>query len=150
LVSEASSAAARITVERRVEWSDTDGTGHQHFTAVLRWAEQAETLLCERLGVAERTVGHMPRVRVEVDYARSVFPGEIVEIDVQVARVGRTSVGFEFVMRAAGGVAASGSVVAVLVEPGGRAIPWPDDVRRAFLEAGDVPGERYAVAGPGG
>ena len=134
---------ARITVQRRVEWSDTDAAGHQHFTSVLRWAEQAEILLHERLGIAGITVGKCPRVHVSVDFSRRLMPQQIVDVDVAVARVGRTSVAYDFVVRLDGDVAARGSVVAALVEPGAGAMAWPEHARRALLEGGAVDGERY-------
>jgi acyl-CoA thioesterase FadM len=135
---------ARITVQRRVEWSDTDAAGHQHFTAVLRWAEQAEILLHERLGIADLTVGHCPRVHVTVDFSRRLRPRQVVDVDLGVTRVGRSSIAYDFSVRLDGNVAARGKVVAALVAAGAGAASWPHDVRRALLEAGAVDGERYA------
>jgi acyl-CoA thioesterase FadM len=139
---------ARITVQRRVEWSDTDAAGHQHFTSVLRWAEQAEILLHERLGIAGVTVGRCPRVHVSVDFSRRLMPQQIVDVEVAVAHVGRTSVGYDFVVRLDGDVAARGSVVAALVEPGAGAMAWPEHARRALLEGGAVDGEHYVSTRP--
>jgi 2-aminobenzoate-CoA ligase len=81
-------APAAITVERRVEWSDTDAAGQHHFTSVLRWAEQAEFVLQERLGIAELVAGHCPRVHLSVDFKRPVYAREVVEIDLAVREVG--------------------------------------------------------------
>ncbi|MDN5933365.1 MAG: hypothetical protein L0I24_20260, partial [Pseudonocardia sp.] len=71
---------ARVTIRRRAEWAQTDAAGHHHWTAMPHWAEQAETVLHERLGIAERTFGREPRVDVPVDftarlYFRHVDPG---------------------------------------------------------------------------
>ena len=35
----------RASVERTVEWVDTDASGHQHNSAVMRWVESAEAEL---------------------------------------------------------------------------------------------------------
>jgi acyl-CoA thioester hydrolase len=134
---------AAITVERKVEWVDTDAAGHHHFTAVLRWAEQAEYALYQRLGIADLVAGGCPRVHVSADFKRRAYALEIVDVDLSVVEVGRTSVRYAFVMRGDGEVVAEGVVVAVLVRDGEPA-PWPDHVRRLLLESGRVPGERYA------
>jgi acyl-CoA thioester hydrolase len=144
----AAGTPARISVQRRVEWADTDAAGHQHFTAVLRWVEQAETLLCERLGIADRTLGHMPRVRVESDFSQRLFPGEVVDVDLEVTRVGRSSVAFAFVVRRDGEDAARGTVVAAFVDAHTGATPWPDDIRHALTTGGRLAGERYTVVAP--
>jgi acyl-CoA thioester hydrolase len=137
--------AARIVVQRRVEWADTDASGHHHFTAVLRWAEEAETVLLERLGLGDLAVGHCPRVHVSADYRRPLEVRELVEIELAVAAVGRSSVSYELVVRRGEEVAATGKMVAVLVRPetGGGAAAWPPPARRALLGAGAVAGERY-------
>jgi 2-aminobenzoate-CoA ligase len=135
-------APAAITVERRVEWSDTDAAGHHHFTTILRWAEQAEFVLQERLGIADLVAGHCPRVHLTVDFKRPVYVREIVEIDLAVREVGGTSASYEFVVRRGDETVAAGVVKAVFVHDG-RPTRWPDEVRRKLLEAGRVEGEQY-------
>lgn len=134
---------AAITVERKVEWSDTDAAGHHHFTSVLRWAEQAEFVLHERLGIADIVAGHCPRVHVSVDFTRRAYAREVVEVDFSVLEVGRTSVRYAFGVRSNGETVAEGVVAAVFVRDG-RPARWPEDVRRLLLESGRVEGERYA------
>ncbi len=41
---------ASVVIERRVEWPDTDAAGHQPHSVVMRWVEEAEAALLERLG----------------------------------------------------------------------------------------------------
>ena len=135
---------AAITVERKVEWSDTDAAGHHHFTSVLRWAEQAEFVLQERLGIAEIVAGHCPRVHLTVDFRRPAYARELVEVDLSVLEVGQTSARYAFVVRGDGETVAEGVVTAVFVRDG-RPTRWPDDVRRLLLESGRVEGERYAT-----
>lgn len=133
---------AAITVQRKVEWSDTDAAGHHHFTSVLRWAEQAEFVLQERLGIADVVSGHCPRVHVSVDFRRPAYARQILEIDFSVAELGRTSVRYAFVVRGDGETVAEGVVSAVFMRDG-RPTRWPEDVRRLLLESGRVEGERY-------
>lgn len=136
---------ARITVQRKVEWSDTDGTGHHHFTAVLRWVEQAETVLHERLGIADTTLGNCPRVNLNLNFTRPIYFREVVDVNLVVAHVGTSSVGYDFELRLHDEVAAEGRVVAVFTDAAGSSTPWPPGVRRALLEAGTVDSEVYAA-----
>lgn len=127
-----------------MEWSDTDAAGHHHFTAILRWAEQAETLLHQRLGLGELIVGRLPRVRVECEFTRRLYPLTLAELTLAVAGVGRSSIAYAFEVTQDGARAAHGSVTAVLVEPGSGSTAWPADARRLLLEAGTLRGERLS------
>jgi acyl-CoA thioesterase FadM len=140
----ASLGPATTTIERKVEWSDTDAYGHHHFTSILRWAEQAEFVLHERLGIADIVSGHCPRVHVSVDFERGAYARQIVEVDISVLEVGRTSVRYQFVVRDEAETIAEGLVAAVFTSDDGAPTRWPDDVRRLLLESGRVEGERYA------
>jgi acyl-CoA thioester hydrolase len=124
-----------VEIERRVEWSDTDAAGHQHYSAILRWAEAAEAELLRELGIGW-LFGRVPRVRHEVDYLGRLWFGEVVRTRLWVDRVGRTSVRFGFEVHGPHGPAALGSVTAVHALPTQeRAAPWPDDVRTALQPA---------------
>jgi acyl-CoA thioesterase FadM len=137
---------AAITVERRVEWSDTDAAGHHHFTSILRWAEQAEFVLQERLGIADLVAGHCPRVHLSVDFKRPAYAREVLAVDLAVAEVGRTSVRYAFVVRGHGETVAEGVVAAVFMRDG-RPMRWPEEVRRLLLESGRLEGEHYGRSG---
>jgi hypothetical protein len=47
------SEPASITIQRRIEWSDTDASGHWHNVAAFRMLEWAETALLDRLGLVD-------------------------------------------------------------------------------------------------
>ncbi|MBW4718510.1 acyl-CoA thioesterase [Saccharothrix obliqua] len=124
-----------VTIERRVEWYDTDAAGHQHHSAVLRWVEQAEAELLRGLGLAG-LFGRTPRVRHEVNYRSRLRFGEVVRTSLRVVDLGRTSLRYEFAVRGATGPAADGVLVVAHAEPDAPgATPWSDDVR-ALLGAG--------------
>jgi len=126
------------TIERRVEWHDTDASGHQHNSVVLRWAEEAEADLLRRLGIAN-LFGHTPRVRHEVNYRGRLWFGDVVRMTFRVTGLGRTSLTFGFSAHGPSGLAADGSVVVVHAEPDApAATPWPDEVRSA-LAVQEVP-----------
>jgi acyl-CoA thioester hydrolase len=133
---------ARIVVQRKVEWPDTDATGHWHYSTAVRWAEAAETALYSRLGLLE-LYGMAPRVRFEVDFCVRLWFADLVDIAFRVALVGNSSVRFEFEVRRGETVAVVGSVTAVHVDKEtGRSSPWPERVRRLFLEGGEQRPER--------
>lgn len=135
---------AAVLVQRRVEWPDTDAAGHYHHSTVVRWVEAAEAVLYERLGLSE-LFGRIPRVRYEVEYAARLWFGDIVDIALGVAELGRTSVTYAFEVRRDDQVVAAGRMVAVSSDPAnGGTEPWTDQVRKAFTTSGGLAPERFA------
>ena len=129
---------ARITLRRLVEYSDTDASGHYHNAAVVRWTEAAEAVLHARLGIAGRTFGFTPRVRLEVDFRERLYFLDDIDIDLDVIHVGLTSLRYRFEVRRKETVAVSGIVVAAHLPDGAEHTePWPDDIRTALTEGGD-------------
>ncbi len=130
---------ASVRIQRRVEWAQTDAAGHHHWSAVLHWVEQAETVLHERLGIAHRTFGREPRVHVSVDFSGRLYFRDLVEIEITVQR-GRQLVGALRVHRHPGG--RDGRVGdawsrCTSTWSTGRAQPWPDDLRAALTGGGE-------------
>lgn len=135
---------AAVLVQRRVEWPDTDAAGHYHHSTVVRWVEAAEAVLYERLGLSE-LFGRIPRVRYEVEYAARLWFGDIVDIVLGVAELGRTSITYAFEVRRDDQVVAAGRMVAVSSDPAnGGTEPWTDQVRKAFTTSGGLSPERFA------
>lgn len=129
-------------VERmRVNWVDTDASGLIHYTAALRWFEVAEHSLTRKLlagsfaAPAERAF-LLPRVHVEADYRAPLrYPDEF-DCSARADRVGNGSVTFAYEVRRTDGVVCiTGRIVAAAVDPGGRPIPLPDDLRDALAGA---------------
>jgi YbgC/YbaW family acyl-CoA thioester hydrolase len=128
---------ASIRVQRRIEWPDTDASGAYHNTAAFRFIEVAETALLERLGFVDDVYGRMPRVRIEADFEQPLRFRDLVDIELSIAAVGRTSVTYAFEMSSGGQVAVRGRAVAVLLtNPGGRPTVWPEAYRERLLTAG--------------
>jgi acyl-CoA thioester hydrolase len=126
--------ALAAMVERRVEWPDTDASGHQHNSAVIRWAEAAEAELLRRNGL-EWLWGRTPRVRHEINYRGRLWFGQVVRTRLRVTELGRTSMVYEFEVRGPNGVAADGRIVVVHAEPDQPvATHWPPRVRAAFTD----------------
>jgi acyl-CoA thioester hydrolase len=124
-------------VQRRIEWSDTDGSGNYHNTAALRLIEVAETALLERLGLLEDVFGRLPRVHVSVDYRGPLGLKDLVDVRATVAEVGRTSITYLFELASKGEAVARATVVAVLLgRDEWKPTTWPEKHRRLLMTSG--------------
>lgn len=127
-------APARVVVQRRVEWPDTDITGYYHHSTVIRWVEAAEYVLHARLGLHE--LGLHPRVHYQASYRRRLEQNDVVDVHLNVRAVGRSSVSYTFDVKRAGELTVDGELVVVHIGEHGRSEPWPAPYRRAFLCGG--------------
>ena len=116
----------------RVLWVDTDAGGRIHFTAAFRWAEAAELGLYRKLGLTEY-VPHLPRRHVEAEFHRVLVFDDEIDVTLSVARVGTTSIGYEWQITRDGELAIEGHHTVVHVDEEGRAQPL-DDAFRAALD----------------
>jgi YbgC/YbaW family acyl-CoA thioester hydrolase len=129
---------ARITIRRRVDWIDTDAAGIFHWTTVFRMAEAAEAALHTALGLAERTFGVTPRVRVECDFHASARFNDLLDVQLNVTRVGRTSLTQRLRLTRDQTLIADGEITMCFVDAeSGGAAPWPDDIRELLETAGE-------------
>lgn len=122
--------AAAITIERRIEWIDTDAAGIWHHSVIVRWTEEAEAELHRRLGIIEDTFGATPRVRTEFDFGVALRFDDEVEITLSVEALGETSITYFVEVRNSGREVVNGRMVAVLIDRDtGRKMPWPAELR---------------------
>jgi YbgC/YbaW family acyl-CoA thioester hydrolase len=136
-------APASIVVQRRIEWPDTDASGYHHNTAAFRFIEVAETALLERLGFLDDVYGRMPRAHIEADFLRLLRFRDLLDIKLEVAEVGGSSVTYDFEMLCRGEVAVRGRAVAVLLGARSRRpVRWPAAYRHLLLSAGPQAPER--------
>ena len=112
-------------------WIDTDAGGRIHFTAAFRWAEAAELGLYRALGLMEH-VPHLPRRHVEADFHRVLVFDDEIEVELSVAKVGTTSITYEWQISHDGDLAIDGRHTVVHVDDDGRAQPIDDAVRAAL------------------
>lgn len=105
--------------QRRVEFRDTDAAGLVHFSAFFFWMESTEHEFWRSVGVelVEPVEGggtiSWPRVSATCDFVEAVRFGEVLDVRMHVAHVGRTSVSFGFRFEHAGRAVADGKMVAV-------------------------------------
>jgi len=138
---------ARIMVQRRIEWWDTDASGVYHNTAAFRLLETAETLLLSRLGILHDVYHRLPRVRIEADFRSPLRFFDLVDVALEVQEIGRTSITYHMRIGRQGVVCVEAKAVAVLLDqPGGQPMEWPDRYRELLLTAGTLPPERLSDA----
>ena len=127
---------ATITLQRRVQWMDTDAAGIWHHSVVLRWAEEAEAELHRRLGIIDLTFGATPRVKTEFSFPNSVQFDDVVDITLTVSHLGSTSMTYEIEVNSGEKPVSEGRMVVVFIDrETGAKKPWPDSVRDALTSA---------------
>lgn len=104
---------------RLVEFGDTDMAGIVHFANFFRFMEAAEHAYLRACGlsVVSEWEGQritFPRVHADCDYVKPARFQEVLEIEVNVERIGRSSVGYAFTFFKQGEVIARGNITAVL------------------------------------
>lgn len=124
-----------VSITRTVEWVDTDASGHQHNSIVIRWVEAAEAEMMRTLDLPEY-FPHAPRVQQVINFSGLLWFGQHATTHLWVERVGTKSLtlGFEVISEkmpaAEGGTAAHGTVTTVWLPEGATSgQPWPDDMR---------------------
>jgi acyl-CoA thioester hydrolase len=112
---------------------DTDAAGHHHNTSVVRFVESAEASLMRAHGLPGY-FGAAPRVRYEVDFESRLWFGQEVTTELELERIGTSSMTFAFEVWGEewDGMprtrAAVGRFVTVHVPAGADAAqPWPAD-----------------------
>lgn len=138
-MSERDHSATSIVVPMRIQWVDTDASGHYHFTAAFRLFEAAEARLLDRLGLIEHTTGRFPRVHASADFRRVLHYNDLVDVFLTVERVGRSSVAYRFEVRHDGEVCVEGTAAAVLLSRSeGETVEWGSAERDLLLRAGPL------------
>ncbi len=127
------------TVTRRVEWIDTDASGHQHNSLVMRLVEAAEAAMMVEAGILEEYFWSAPRVRQEIDFSGKLYFGQVVSATLVLEKIGKSSITYSFEVwgEEYGTVprrrAASGKIVVAHVPRGTeQSTPWPSEIRAAL------------------
>lgn len=107
---------------RMVEFVDTDMAGIMHFSAFFRFMEAAEHALIRNLGLSVfgledpdggDAVVSFPRVGAKCDYKSPARCEDQLDIDVTVARIGKSSVTYGFTFTCDGEELAVGEMTSV-------------------------------------
>ncbi len=113
-----------FSIQRRVEFRDTDAAGIVHFSAFFPMMEAAEHELLRALGMSVLPVDGQgdlpavtwPRVAASCNYVSAARFEDILSISVQVARMGSTSIEYQFRFSREDQLIAEGSMTAVCCE----------------------------------
>lgn len=122
----------------RVRFVDTDASGRIHFTAMFRYFEAAEVEFLRKLGITYGAGNsyNFPRVHVECDFLKMISNDDLIDIEVFLTSLGRSSVHFEFRAFKGTDVAARGIVIAACVDRSTlQSVPIPDSLRARLSTA---------------
>ena len=139
---------AAYRTRRRVEFRDTDAAGIMHFSAYFTCMEEVEHELLRSLGTsvvtpldpADPTQGRLswPRVSAECQYVDSARFEDVLDIEVDVARIGTSSVTYHFRFSVDGREIAHGSLTSVCCRFAAgqppEALPMADRLRQQLAE----------------
>ena len=129
---------------RRVEFRDTDAAGIVHFSVFFNYMEEAEHAFLRNLGldvflVDNETAISFPRVAAKCDYRSPIRFGELVDVETNIERIGKSSVTYKFIFRRDETVIAEGQITAAcceLTEAGDpRTVLIPENVRAKLERA---------------
>ena len=133
----------RFESQRRIEFRDTDAAGIAHFSTYFTMMEQAEHAWLRELGysvVMQRDGQTLswPRIAAECTYDSPLRFEDIVDLEGQITRLGRTSVTYQYRFRCGDRSVAVGSITAVccVVAHGESPIPVeiPEDLKAKLAE----------------
>ena len=129
-----------------VRFGDCDPAGLVYYPVLLHYCHAAmEEFFAGRCGVgyaalvSGRRLG-FPTVNVRAEFFEPLVYGDEAEVEVWVSRVGKTSATFEYRLRRArdGRECAAATIVQVAMSLDvRRAVPVPEDLRRAFERSAD-------------
>jgi len=108
-----------FSVQRRVEFRDTDAAGIVHFSAFFPMMESAEHELLRHLGLSVMQPledgSHLtwPRVSASCNYLNAARFEDILTVDVAIAKIGTTSLTYCFLFRRDDLAIARGEITAV-------------------------------------
>ena len=125
---------------RMVEFHDTDMAGIMHFASFFVYMESAEHELLRSLGLSVHNVidgerVSFPRVSATCNYSAPAHCEEVLDIAITVARLGATSVTYEFEFTHAGRRVALGSMTSVCCRISSDAPPQPRPVPPDMAQA---------------
>jgi acyl-CoA thioester hydrolase len=116
-----------------VRFRDCDPLGHANNAVYLTYLEQARFAHWRSLEgfTGGRDIPGVILARAEIDFRRPARYGDVLEVRIGIAAVGRTSFTYEYeISDAAGNLVATAKTVLVMFDyAANRPMPIPDDIR---------------------
>jgi len=125
----------------RVIYGDTDQMGVVYYANYLRWFERGRSEFLRQIGLpysaVERQRIHFPVVEVTCRYTQSARYDELIQIETELAEVGRASLSFEYRIRreADGAVLATGTTKHAAIDALGQIVRIPKPLLDAIKTA---------------
>lgn len=90
-----------ISIERQVEFHETDMAGIVHFSNYFRWMEIAEVAFLRKRGISfanreSAIITGWPKVGVQCDYIAPLRFDDKVEINLEIKKIGNSSITYSF------------------------------------------------------
>jgi len=112
----------RFRVREFVRWGDIDQAGIICYGAYVRFFEIAETEFFRAVGfpyskLFERFDFWLPRVQLHFDFRRPALLDDLLEVEIWIGRIGKTSLRLEFCVRKVEGeITAEGYEIVVAID----------------------------------
>jgi len=126
-------------MQERVRWSDIDTSGVILWSAYARLVEMAETELFRAAGFPYGTLWDrldvwLPRVQFHIDYRSPVRLDDLLDVEIWISRIGRSSIRFEIAMKKADGQLAAECylVIVSISRTDGRSVEVPNALAEAL------------------
>ena len=130
-----------FTYQTKIHLHDTDAAGRLFFANQLRLVHDAYEALLETISFGFQDLIReydffLPIVQCESEYKKPLFVGDVIEIQIKVAKIGQTSFVFAYeIFNAAGDLVGTAKTVHVTVsDKTGEKIPLPDLMREKIRE----------------
>jgi YbgC/YbaW family acyl-CoA thioester hydrolase len=118
---------------RHVHFADTDAAGVVHFSRLLCYAEEAEHELLDKLEIPLFGDGGWPRVHVECNYHAPIRMGDSVHVVLQIKKLGRSSIFWQFSIQLGELQIATGEMKTVRVDDAGKPVELLEEWRNRLL-----------------
>ncbi len=132
-------APLRFRVREFVRWGDIDQAGIICYGAYVRFFEIAETEFFRAVGfpyskLFDRFDFWLPRVQLHFDFRRPAFLDDLLEVEMWIGRIGKTSLRLEFsIHKVDGEITADGyEVVVAIARKTFQPIPVPPEFAAAL------------------
>ena len=125
----------------RVIYGDTDQMGVVYYANYLRWFERGRSEFLRQIGLpysaVERQGVNFPVVEVTCRYTQSARYDDVVQIETELAEVGRASLSFQYRIRreADGTLLATGSTKHASIHSSGQIVRIPQSLLEAIKSA---------------
>ena len=128
---------SRHTIELRVRYEETDQMGVVYYANYLVWFEIARTEFFRARGIEYRKIEEQDKIYIPVveAYCRYRSPlryDDLVTVETKLTDVGATRVAFEYEVKKAGRIAATGKTKHAFVNEEGTPISIPARIKEAF------------------